>query len=420
MAKSRLDIGDIVAASMQQIIQSDEHKKTFFNKKANSKCCSCDSCNKNCPCNSDCAKECNACVKEKTSAINEVIDLLSKISTVQDELGLTKSSITTMQALATMVAELQKNSGDSNDIRYEDLAIDLEDDKDAELYPEIMALLRQRIDESDTGEQSLMTDVFDRDRKSTPDIFDEISADAVSDIPESDFPSSNMFEDPNFIISPPDSGELPTWGPRAEENVTELPPRSLRMKDSDRLPPSPPIPDFVRNLGPRELGDLLDPEDREKETLPVPKNAFERLNNFLSKQAQDDSDSDFEDEDISSADDDLFEDEDGLEMLEEDGGYGFTYDLGDEKDLVRIPDDKGSWKRYMDLSAPERLDQEGAMLLGGPLDIDPDQLTNEEVYADEDWDLGDDAEDRMIEDIKDKQRDEWDEEAPMDNFFWDE
>lgn len=419
MVKNKLDIGDIVATSMQQIIQSDEHKRTFFNKKASSKCCSCESCNKSCSCSNECAKECSACVKEKTSAINEVIDLLSKISTVQDELGLTKSSITTMQALATMVEELQKNSGDdSNDIKYQDLAISLPTDEDAELYPEIMDLLRQRIEESHEGEQSLMTDVFDRDRKSTPNIFDEVSADAVSDIPESDFPSSDMFDDPNFIISPPDSGELPTWGPHAEENTTELPPRSLRMSDSDKLPLSPPIPDFVRNLGPRELGDLLDPEDREKETLPVPKNAFERLNNFLSKTAQDDSD--FEDEDVASADD-LFEEDEGLEPLEEDGGYGFTYDLGDEKDLVRIPDDKGSWKRYIDLSAPERLDQEGAMLLGGPLGIDPDLLTDEEVYADEDWnDGGDDAEYKMIEAIKDKQRDEWDEDGPLDNFFWDE
>lgn len=426
MAKNKLDIGDVVAASMQQIVQSDEHKKTFFNKKASGKCCSCDSCNKkDCSCNSECAKECTACVKEKTSAINEVIDLLSKISTVQDELGLTRSSVTTMQALATMIVELKKNAGkDSNDVRYDELAEALEEEESND-YPEIMALLRQRIDESETGELSLPTDVFDQTRIPSPDFFDEVSADATSE-----FPSSNIFDDPDLIISPPDSGDLPTWGPQDEESTTDLPPRSLKMTD-ERVPVNR-LPDVGKDIFGDDPARDLDPEyvSRTMPAAPMPLRergrennveAFKRLTNLLTKQARDDEDFEDESEDTSFADDDLFEDEEGLEMLEEDGGYGFTYDLGDDTEMIRVPNGgKGELKRYRDLNGPERADLAGAMLFGDPLDIDPDELTNEEVYADEDWDLGDDTEDRMIEEIKDKQRNEWDEDGPLDKFFWDE
>ncbi|HLG28373.1 MAG TPA: hypothetical protein VI423_11350, partial [Paenisporosarcina sp.] len=56
------------------------------------------------------------------TAFNEMVDLLTKISTVQEELGLTKSSGVTLIALSTMIKELQKKAqfGDQNDAKVKD------------------------------------------------------------------------------------------------------------------------------------------------------------------------------------------------------------------------------------------------------------------------------------------------------------
>lgn len=425
MAKNRLDVGDIVASSMQQIIQSDEYKKVFYKKANDQLCCKCDTCGENCICEK-CVKDCKGCVKDsnhvhdatcghdkKTSAINEIINLLSKISAVQEELGLNRSSVFTMKALAEMVNELKKTAQeDTNDISYDDLIQSIKVDPEArrsgkldyDEFPELMNLLRQRIQESESGEFSPPTDIFEE---------------GVSNEPVSDFPESNK-------LSPLDEGYLPTWGPSSEKEDTELPPVSLIARN---FPKIPSLPDIDREELDRT--DLFkQEEEREMPTIPVPKTAFNRLNAFLKKEAQEDVD--FEDEpddaifqslmedypgddveeydsdffgmDQSFADDtfgsDLDQEMESGNFLEspsdldpfihdfdherEDADPGFTYpDLGrDDTETVRIPG-KG-WIPFKNLGEEEMDELEFGAGMRERLDIDPDQLSTEEVYP-EDW-----------------------------------
>lgn len=425
MAKNRLDVGDIVASSMQQIIQSDEHKKVFYKKANDQLCCKCDTCGENCTCEK-CAKDCKGCVKDsnhvhdatcghdkKTSAINEIINLLSKISVVQEELGLNKSSMFTMKALAEMVNELKKTAQeDTNDISYDDLIQSIKVDPEArrsgkldyDEFPELINLLRQRIQESESGEFSPPTDIFEE---------------GVSNEPVSDFPESRKF-------SPLDEGDLPTWGPSSEKEDTELPPVSLIARN---FPKIPSLPDIDREELDRT--DLFkQEEEREMPTIPVPKTAFDRLNAFLKKEAQEDVD--FEDEpddavlrslmedypgddveeydpdffamDQSFADDtfgsDLDQEMESGDFLKspsdldpfihdfdyerEDADPGFTYsDLGrNDTEEVRVPG-KG-WVPFKDLGEEEMDELESGAGMRERLDMDPDQLSTEEVYP-EDW-----------------------------------
>lgn len=454
MAKNRLDIGDIVASSMQQIIHSDEHRKTFY-KKAEA-CCKCDKCGEKCFCAEKCVKDCKGCVKdtnhvhdnkcdhEKTSAVNEIIELLSKISSIQEELGLTKSSLTTLQALAVMVGELKKTAQeDTNDISYDELIRSI-DDPDARRsgrldyyeHPDIAALLRQRVQESESGELSLPVNIFD-----------DVSADPVSDFPET------------HVFSPFDEGELSTWSPGAESGETEMPPSSL---GSDYVPLFARVPyvDPEDLIGPEESNETNlikeEPEiQQEMQTIPVPKNAFDRLSSFLKKEAQEDG-SDFEDEDDavlqslmgdfsedqddadgllseeydpdffgiendeSFADDESFlgsdldqelESGDFLESPDSDPFYDFDHEREDadpgfvypglgQKDLdtVRMPG--RGWVPFKDLDEEEMDELESGAGMRERLDIDPDQITDEEAYADEfdnvARDMAFDPESRMI------------------------
>ena len=170
---AKIDIGEIVASSMHEIIKSPEHMRIFKHaqekccacsskceadcpckkdvkcpstcnncstlKSAGQKCCSCSKCDGKCPCKGKCA-DCSECMPANDSnhvhddncacggdvmgmtAFNEMVDLLTKISSVQEELGLTKSSGVTLIALSTMIKELQKKAqfGDQNDAKVKD------------------------------------------------------------------------------------------------------------------------------------------------------------------------------------------------------------------------------------------------------------------------------------------------------------
>lgn len=509
MAKNRFDIGEVVAAQMQQIIDSDDHKRIFFNKKASEdKCCSCSTCGKDCPCDK-CKKDCKGCEDkghihdsncthdQKTGAVNEMLELLSKISAAQDELGLTKSSLVTMQALATMVTELRKIAQeDTNDVSYGELIEGLKRDPsekasgyiDYDEYPEIAQLLKQRIEESERGGvESVPTDIFE-----------EVSADPAT-IP----PSSEIF--PPSIVNPPVSGEISTWGPTSSKEYTDLPPlpspsgeekiphmppvtyltvpveRPVRPKDRAFKGFRAPAPVNVVDLSEQISTKELSPEDQEyrteTKTVPTPREAFQKLNELLTKQAQEEY-ADFEEEPTDEADElealmrslpdadsnqqmrgheleELLmneEDDDsdrhlfGLdegyaddmmasdldEELEfgdflvkpEDGGPGFTYGPGEtypnvkfrknpsglfeeyeEPERYRSPDDivrigPGEWKKFEDLSPQERLEHEMGAGLHEQLEIDPDQLSDEEVYPDT-YEFGD-SEDLIADQISDK------------------
>lgn len=461
MAKNKFCIGEAVATEMQQIIQSDEHKRIFFNKKASDKCCSCSSCDKDCPC-TKCSKECKSCNKneehvhdsncihdQKTNAINEMIQLLSKVSAVQDELGLVQSSFITMQALATMVSEIRKIAQeDTNDIRWNEVIQPIINDTDkrrefwetSQEFPEIMALLRQRIEESHKGVESPHTDIFE----------EGVSADSASPIPSSD---------PDAIISPENvvDDDLTTWKPEAVYSPTELPPESMVLNR--------PLP-FEGNVS--GFNQLIEPEmedeKRDVETVQPPKRAFQKLDILLNKQAQEYSD--FEEEpdlneeaelaalmndipqerggqmrgheleqmlmdeedqdrelfdipDEGYADDmmisDLDEEIEFGDFLakpestkslvhdplheEEDEGYGFTSEFHPREfeDLIRLPG--GEERKRVHLDSQDEADLENAHL-SERLDMDPDQLSTEEVYPDDDFysTIGDQAYEDFVDD----------------------
>lgn len=496
MANNRFDIGDVVASQMQEIIHSDEHKRTFFNKKANDKCCSCSSCGDDCSCKT-CEKSCKGCedtakadtaqadththdsncAHDKTSAVDEMIELLSKISSVQDDLGLVSSSIMTMKALAVMVKELHKNAQeeleDNSDVRFQDLVPGIR--KDPELHrdfrlgefedPEIMELLRQRINESD------------------PDF--AVSADPTSDLPDAVI-------DPDAIIDPEEFGNMHTWAPDSEKSNTEMPPESMIM---GRFPKSPLLPEVGRTLGDRDFSDSV-LEEKDMQTIPIPRNAFDRLNDLLKKQAQDGSD--FEDEeeltpeeeaelmammenpdsdfdqallgfktDEGLADDTMFASDLDEEMesgnflelpdsdeLPENRDPGFSYTGEDENypnivdrwpngseelpQRYRSPSDtirvNKEWTAFNKLSPEERLELEMGAGLHERLDIDPDELNPEEVsthYGDTFEDeYGDtmDPEEEMIHQIRNNVSNKLDKYEPgeipeqleEDAYFWHE
>jgi hypothetical protein len=474
---------------------------SFLTKKASDKCCSCPSCDKNCPCNK-CNKECKACHEDKghvhdsncthdqkTSAVNEILELLSKISAVQDDLGLVKSSLVTMQALATMVVELRKSAQeDSNDISYVELIESLKRDPaekasgyiDYEEYPDIAELLKQRIEESEAGAESVPMDIFE-----------EVSADAAS-IP------------PPSVVEPPISEEGYTWGPTATRENTELTPPSLTGEE--KIPQMPPVtyltvpverptkpkdrtfkgfkapaPVNVLDLSDQISTKELSPEDQEyrteTKTVPTPREAFQKLNELLTKQGQEEEYADFEEESTDETDElealmrslpgadssqqmrgheleellmneensdrDLFGLDEGYaddtmmasdldEELEfgdflarpEDSGSGFTYgpeetypnvkfrrdpsgsfEKYEEPERYRSPDDivrvgPGEWKKFEDLSPQEKLEHEMGAGLHEQLEVDPDQLSDEEVYPDT-YEFGD-SEDLMADQISDR------------------
>lgn len=437
---NRLDIGEVVANQMQQIIQSDEHNRVFFKKAG--KCCSCSSCGDKCPCDK-CEKDCTACSKDKAhvhdancahdktaSAIDEMIDLLAKISAVQDELGLVKSSFVTMQALATMVAELRKTAQvDTNDVSWSELIEPIKEDTEkrrefretADEFPDIMDLLRRRVEESHAGSMSPPVDIFE----------EGVSADPVTPLP-SDGPS-----EPPVVVAP-DSDDLPTWHPEAGVAPTELPPESVTLDKP--LPAEGNVTGFNEFIEPD-----LESEVRDTPTMPVPKGAFKRLEELLKKQAQDDPD--FEDEaelaelfedaenramfgiDNSSADDsmwasDLDEELENGDFLEspEDRDDGFTYgpDETGESHKIRMDNEFDGrtikdWVDFDTLSPEEKLEHEMGAGLHERLDMDPDELTTEQVYPEE-WEDTDEAAFNKIRDgLPSPEDDDYD---PQQSRYW--
>lgn len=467
-------LGDVVAAQMQQIVQSEEHKRVFF-KGANDKCCSCTTCGKDCSCEK-CGKDCKGCAAhehdsncahDKTAgAVNEIIDLLQKISSVQDELGLVNSSIFTMKALAMMVAELKKTAQvDTNDVSFEELVEDMPDESRFALEagefddPDIAALLKQRVQESHEG------------RDPAPFDFTEgVSADPTTPLPSS-------APDPEFgdVVIEPE--EHDTWAPGSSRNMTfPAHPMHPGHHEGDELIQEIPIPRLHRPhidrtyVAPGERVDidenLPQPEmdaARSKPTVPAlqqhlggghwkddpmdfsdlgPAQAsFKRLNALMKKYAEEGDD--FEEEpdeeqelaelmrhvpgrgsrqmrgheleemllgeepyerdlfDVPlDADDNYASDLDqelengnflaSREHLvhdplheEEDAGHGFTseFDPREFEDLIRLPG--GEERKRVNLDPQDEADLENAHLTQ-QLDLDPDMLTNEEVYP-EDW-----------------------------------
>ena len=165
---ANIDLGNLVASSMQDIIDSDEFKLVFakakkpccdckqgkcakkcpckaddkkckkgcpcleMNKKAEKKCCDCEKCDKECKCAGSCM-DCSMCGDGMMSeAVREIVEALNKVSAIQDELGLNKSATLTMQALAMTLAEVASSNTklasnmDENDVSFLDELLDQE------------------------------------------------------------------------------------------------------------------------------------------------------------------------------------------------------------------------------------------------------------------------------------------------------
>lgn len=122
------DLGDTVASSMNEIMESDDFKRLFS--KAEKPCCFCKgSCDKECACKGkcpasckkdhetdkdkskadDCAMGCDGDMHDhshEAKAVKEMLELLVKMADFQEELGMVHSAAATTAALETIVAEL--------------------------------------------------------------------------------------------------------------------------------------------------------------------------------------------------------------------------------------------------------------------------------------------------------------------------
>lgn len=408
---TKMDIGDMVAASMQDILASDRHQQFF--KKAE-KCCTCTSCGKDCPCKGKCG-DCSMCGDmnhvhddscacgdaKMASAINEIMDTLSKVSAIQEELGLPSSALSTLHAMNAMVDEMTKIAQglaeDKNEVKAKDLIDRISDSTDsrrdwhqfADEFPEEWALLKKRIDESHQGVEPSPTDLFDYVGPEAADTLAPEEAVANTEIP------------PESLV-----GARPL--PAATDQLQNL----TQTLETEVLP--------LEHKQHGEWKEEYTPYGAETETMP-PKGAFERLDLWLKKaQFLDDDGLDFEDEtdptmdneevgdlpelfglepetdseDLSGADDlmwasDLDEELENGDFLElpEDRDEGFDYSGSDKhkpswmEEMIRLPG--GDLVNYDTLSPQDKLEHEMGAGLHERLDIDPDQLSYDDLRQDE-------------------------------------
>ena len=128
----KMNLADLVASSMQEIVDSDEHKKLFKKEAAKKSCCpDCKKCGTKCVCKGKC-KGCKNCPSKDTKKpevkkpeakkttkkasidadqVNEIIELLVRASELQDELGLVKSAVLSGLSVQEMMDELSKQAG---------------------------------------------------------------------------------------------------------------------------------------------------------------------------------------------------------------------------------------------------------------------------------------------------------------------
>lgn len=337
------NISDLVANSMLQIINSKEHKD-IFKIASSDKCCNCTSCEGSCLCKK-CEEKCNGCVKEdvKKEALSEMIEMLSKISETQDELGLIKSSNKTLEALETMVRELSKiaekedvsnpmrsnldygNTDDSNDATWSELIAPIKEDdrarrefKDtAHTYPDVMMRLRDLVNKSHEGAKPEKSTLFEEGIGSE---------------------DSDFSEEPDVIVGNPDDDEELLSKPFPREGKTQ---GFFDLFEAD-----------------------LDSEERNLQTIPPSKKA-NRYSKLLQKLAQEIDEFELDNND---------QDDDNDFM-----GDGFPYD----KDLsgqLRIGEGKEAELRDFETLTPEeQLEQEEGAGLLERLDIDPDELSWEDT-----------------------------------------
>ncbi len=134
-------IGNLVAANMEEIINSESHIEMFkapsqVKIASKKECCECTKCGDSCPCKKKCIKECKDCHSEDVNdaiAVQNLVTTLTRLSFMLDELGLEKSSTSTLTALDSMITELAvkkfANINSFNKIALEEI-LNLDDEND--------------------------------------------------------------------------------------------------------------------------------------------------------------------------------------------------------------------------------------------------------------------------------------------------
>lgn len=394
---AKIGIGEAVAASMQEIINSDDYKRMFNIVTAAKACCDCtETCNKNCSCDGKCNKSC-PCHKDHGAAADcgacgdgmsmaSVVESMIRLSEEQDKLGLYDSSMKTIQALQSMISEAVNND-DKNDVELmpflnsepeikelEPLAEEeIDDPNQAEWWlNEGRRKSEERVSDEainrmlDAGgvEQIIDSERAHRGAKST--LRSPVSHDTFMDMEGSSFDDGDIVD----FINPSEEEEL----------AAQLNWKHPKVEDEEEKFRKQ-YPYFGRDLQP---GGFELPEEFRKIE------AFEELDKWLQTNGEQD--------DLSMEDllDQELEDSPGFTYgpaNKEQPDYEFIrkrhdpFISVDAPHQVRLPGKEhgGRWVDFEDLSLEDKLDQEMGAGLHEQLDIDPDELSWEDANP-EKWD----------------------------------
>ncbi|HVI41795.1 MAG TPA: hypothetical protein VM577_14175 [Anaerovoracaceae bacterium] len=354
---------------------------------AKEKCCDCDKCGKDCPCEkcSDC--ECMDCMSADDTNDVKAIEVLRP--TVSDD-----------KPVGSLYDEIAELEGDPGTALVEDLLTDPE---------AVQSLNAKRNDERLADELGkpdyLPFSMVEGEPLEADDdlndaaLLEELGLSPLDDDPELSGVVSQKYRDAENEILGGGVASSEEDAPLSELDKlqfgdTEIPKESV-IEDIE-LPGPPKTPLFADEYSQKQLDkDRVEGLDASKQDLATirpgskfdpfeeedVKSAFDKLDNWITKHAQ--------------------------TMLDDDSDPGFTYESGN--DPVRKPG--GEWMDFSNLSPEERLEHEMGAGLHEQLDVDPDKLSYEDLgdpeeededfwpkHHNHDYDDVDDAEDEDFED----------------------
>lgn len=433
-------LGDVVAASMMQILESPEHQKIFrtaaakpccpckegkcgrkcpckddgckkacvcledkadkkVKKKASKECCDCKGpkCDEKCSCESDCS-DCNKCGDGTTvkAKMAEAVQSLLRLAEVQEEAGLEDLALETTEAAEKLLGQLKSASDEEDSDENEAWGPGADKSKDAWESLEVtdkrqlIRRLQEQVDLGELSEEDLATFI------SNEDYVGSEGADSL---------------DPDALIGTDLSapGAAPDTEALLQKHVDE---RYARPYGHDGVddPNDAMVATPAQKAELREWRKNRTEEELEQETLApeaeyadLLASAHRVMKSFLKSFAQmpeeeeDEAaaeDQDFEDEsDSNDALDDLFEDEEqsedeglsfpGVESAEiDESGFG----VGEAEEVAnhKVRKEDG-WKNFLDLSDEDQLEHLSNNELTRDYDTDMDSLTDEDMMYPEDF-----------------------------------
>ena len=455
MANQKL--GDIVADSMFDILESDEHKNLFSKeakqkapskedakkttkgccpckgkcakkcpcvkngkckkgcagctvaKKADKACCECgEKCSDSCNCKGKCAEDCAKCgdgmmaddgfvsaAEDRATLLRSIIASLNTVCEYQEVLGLDKSASQTVAVIETVLAEAEEQllgkkkvatPVDENDVTSGDIL-----SGKPGLFDDGLSILE---DEGIEDEQSTMA--WLKFKKEHPDEAAQMASRQYAPLPNEI--NELVVDWDNETQADTDIDDLlqgSEWKPPAtigneEQAWHEKQKQLFRGKDFGHHGVDNPD-DYA--LTPEERDTLAKAEiAREDEYQNNHVEAFQKLDEFLKKHAEDD---DYEFSDAvsnllqDSSDEELYDDPESLDLdkadpedLEELSGLssGINYDAVPGDFRVRENDD---WVEHKDLPLLRQLELEHSGLQERDHDLDPDDLSYEALESSE-------------------------------------